>query len=173
MNTTQKGAWANIAGTILVFSVISYLVFQIGIRCMTPSRIGFYITLCAAVLITGISVGILYVIFGFPVAAAGMGFLGIAGICGLGPVIFKKDQGAVDCDERDILINRRAVNIGFVTAFLIVGLVCMLPFFILGSKYTISVAWLPMIFALSSLSSIYIHSIAILVQYGRRGIENE
>lgn len=125
------------------------------------------ITITAALLLTGISVGILYAISGFPAAAAGMGFLGITGFCGLGPVIFKKEQGVVDCDERDILINRKAANIGFLTAFLIVGLSCMLPFFILGPKHTISVTWLPMIFAAAGLSSIYTHSLAIIVQYGK------
>ena len=127
------------------------------------------ITITAALLLTGISVGIIYAISGFPAAAAGMGFMGITGICGLAPVIFKKKKGLIDCDERDILINRKAVNIGFVTGFLIVGLSCMLPFFILGPKHTISVTWLPMIFMAAGMSSIYIHSLAILVQYGRGG----
>jgi hypothetical protein len=125
------------------------------------------ITITTAVLLTSISVGILYILFGFPAAAAGLGFLGITGICGLGPVIFKKEKGIVECDERDISINRKAANIGFVTAFLIVGLSCMLPFFILGPKHTISVVWLPMIFTAAGLSSIYTHSLAILVQYGK------
>ena len=131
------------------------------------------ITITTSVSLTGISVGILYIKYGFPIAAAGMGFLGITGICGLAPVVFKKDQGAVAFDERDILINRKAVNIGFVTGFLIVGLSCMLPFFILGPRHTISVIWLPMIFMTAGLSSIYIHSLAILIQYGRGEIENE
>ena len=133
----------------------------------------FVITISIAVLLSVVSISILYVKFGFPKAAAGLGFLGITGIGGLGPLIFKKDEGAVDCDERDIQIHRKAALAGFGASYLVMGLACMLPFFILGYKESISVTWLPMIFVGAGLSSYLIHSIVILVQYNRGGKSNE
>ena len=126
------------------------------------------ITISIAVVLSGISMGILYVKYGFPKASAGLAFLGIAGFGGLGPLIFKKDQGSTTCDERDKLINRRAALAGFATSYLLMGLACMLPFTILGPQKFISVSWLPNIFALGGLSFFFVHSVAILIQYGWR-----
>ena len=133
----------------------------------------FVITISVAVLLAGGVVGILYVKLGTPKALAGLGFLGIAGFGGLGPLIFKKDKGAVTCDERDKLINRRAALAGFGAAYMVVGLVCMIPFFVLGPKANISVTWLPMIFMGAGITHFFAHSVAILIQYGWGGKKNE
>lgn len=125
------------------------------------------ITISVAVLLAGGAVGILYVKFGMPKAVAGLGFMGVAGLGGLGPLIFRKDKGTVTCDERDKLINRRAALAGFGADYMVVGLGCMIPFFVLGPKANISVTWLPMIFMGAGISHFFFHSVAILVQYGR------
>ncbi len=117
--------------------------------------------------------GVLYFTVGLPKAFAGFGFLGIAGFGGLGPSVFGKDKGKVQCDERDKAINRRAAVAGFGAAFLITGLACMAPFFLLGSKATISIVWLPNIFMAAGLTSFFVHSVAILVQYGWGDKSNE
>jgi len=124
------------------------------------------ITISVAVLLAGGAVGILYFKLGLPKALAGLGFLGIAGLSGLGPLIFRKDKGKVTYDERDGLIHSRAALAGFGTAYMVVGLACMIPFFVLGPKANISVTWLPMIFGGAGLSHFFAHSVAILVQYG-------
>lgn len=125
------------------------------------------ISISVAVILSGIAVVILYFKYGFPKAAGGLSLLGITGICGFGPLIFKKDKGTVTCDERDIIINRRAALAGFFAAFFTLGLSCMLPFFIYGSDKMISVSWLPMIFMGSGLATYFTHSLAILIQYHR------
>jgi len=84
-------------------------------------------------------------------------------------LIFRKDKGKVEFDERDHVINQRAALAGFGAAYMVVGLVCMIPFFVLGPKANVSVTWLPMIFVGAGLSSFFAHSVAILIQYGRRG----
>ena len=127
------------------------------------------ITIFMAVLLAGGSVGILYSKIGLPKALAGLGFLGIAGLGGLGPLIFRKDKGKVTYDERDRLIHSRAALAGFGAAYMVVGLACMVPFFVLGPKANVSVTGLPMIFMGAGLSSFFAHSVAILVQYGRAG----
>jgi hypothetical protein len=58
-------------------------------------------------------------------------------------------------------------GLGGLGPFLITGIICMLPFFVLGPKATISITWLPMIFMTAGLASFLVHSIAILSQYGR------
>ncbi len=127
----------------------------------------FVITISVAVLLAGGAVGILYVKVGMPKVLAGLGFLGIAGFGGLGPLIFKKDKGKVTYDERDGLIHSRAALAGFTAAYLVVGLACMIPFFVLGPKANVSVTWLPMIFMGAGITHFFAHSVAILVQYGR------
>jgi len=120
-----------------------------------------------------IAVAILYVKVGMPKALAGLGFFGIAGLGGLSPLFFRKDKGNVVFDERDKLIKKRAALAGFGTSYLIVGLACMIPFFILGPKASISVSWLPYIFGGVGLNMFFVHSIAILIQYGRGGKDGE
>ena len=126
------------------------------------------VSISVAVLSSALTIGILYIKFGFPKAGSGLGLLGIAGFGGLGPLIFKKDKGAVTCDERDKVINRRAAVAGFAASYLVVGLACMLPFSIYGPDKSISITWLPMIFMGGGLASFFIHSLAILIQYGIR-----
>jgi hypothetical protein len=125
-----------------------------------------------AVITSLIAVAIGYAIFGMPKALIGFSFLGIAGMAGFAPLIFRKDKGKVTCDERDILINRRAALAAFGASYLITGLACMLPFFILGYNASISVCWLPNIFMAAGLTCFFVHSVAILIQYGR-GVKGE
>jgi hypothetical protein len=126
-----------------------------------------------AMIISLIAVAIGYAIFGMPKALIGFSFLGISGFAGFAPLIFRKDKGKVTCDERDTLINRRAALAGFGTAWLITGLACMLPFFILGPQASISVCWLPNIYLAAGLTCFFAHSVAILVQYGWKEKTNE
>ena len=113
-----------------------------------------------------IAVVVLNFKIGMPKAMAGLGFLGIAGFSGLGPLFFGKDKGKVTCDERDKLINSRAAVAGFGAAFLVTGIACMLPFSLLGPEATLSITWLPMIFGAAALASFFVHALAILIQYG-------
>ena len=88
-------------------------------------------------------------------------------------MVFRKDKGKVAYDERDGLIHSRAALAGFGAAYMVVGLACMVPFFVLGPKANVSVTCLPMIFMGAGLSSFFVHSVVILIQYGRRGEKNE
>lgn len=129
------------------------------------------IWISAAVILAAIAMVILHFIVGmsWSIAKAGLKFLGIAGFGGLGPLIFKKDPDKATCDERERFIYIKATLAGFVAAFLITGLACMLPFFIMVPNAMISVGWLPDIFLAATLTTFFIQSVAILVQYGWRG----
>ena len=122
-------------------------------------------------ILSAIAVAILYTRVGMPKAIAGFSCMGIVGLAGFSPLIFRKDKGAFD--ERDRAIKRRAALAGFAMSYLFVGLACMIPFEILGPKGVISVHWLPDIFAGSFLTSAFVWSAAILVQYGWGGIDGE
>jgi hypothetical protein len=125
------------------------------------------ITTGTAVLLSAVATGILYYLFGFPVAKAGFGFLGISGIGGLGPMIFKKDPGPVTCDERDRVINSEAAKNGFTASYLLFGSLCMGIWMIKGLRGTIDVNVLPMIWLLAGLTCFFVHALSILILYGR------
>lgn len=131
------------------------------------------ITISAGFVLSCIAVVILYIKSGMPTALAGFAFMAVAGLGGLGPSIFKKDKGNVTFDERDKLIKEKAKLAGFTASFLFAGLACMTPFFIFGPKASISVSWLPNIWAGTFLTAFFIHSIAVLVQYGREEKNHE
>ena len=126
----------------------------------------FVVTISLAVILSIAAIAVLYVKIGMPKAIAGLGFIGVAGFGGLGPLVFKKDKGSVTCDERDKLINHRAAIVGFGASYLVVGVACMAPFSTLGPNASISVTWLPIIFVAAGLTLFFAHSVAILVQYG-------
>ncbi len=125
------------------------------------------ITISAGFVLSCIAVVILYIKSGMPTALAGFAFMAVAAFGGLGPSIFKKDKGNVTFDERDKLIKEKAKLAGFTASFLFAGLACMTPFFIFGPKASISVSWLPNIWAGTFLTAFFVHSVAVLVQYGR------
>ena len=137
MNRMQKMAWSMVIATLL------------------------------GVVASAVAVALLYAKVGMPKALAGLAGMSLAGLGGLSPLIFRKDRGNITFDERDRLIKRRAALAGFGTAYMLVGLACMIPFFILGPKATISVRWLPLIFMGAGMSHFFAFSVAIVVQYGR------
>ena len=96
----------------------------------------FVITISLAVISSLVAFVVLYVI-GMPkVAVISSAFLAIAGFAVFVPIVFPKDKGKITRDERDTFIYRQAAIAGFVTAFSVVGLACMLPFLILASVVT-------------------------------------
>ena len=134
-------------------------------------KISWMMVICigTALTLSTIAITILYFIFGFPVAWAGYGFMGISGFAGLAPTIFKKDPGPVQCDERDRLINMKAARAGFALSYGVFGLLCM---GIWAYRYsqnsdTISIHLLPMLFMAAGITVYLTHAITILVLYGK------
>ena len=133
----------------------------------------FVIIIPIAAALAAIGTTLLYFKYGFPKASAGLGFLGLAGFAGAAPAIFKKDDEPAMPDERDQMISKKAATAGFASAYGVVGFACMVPFSILGPKGIIEVSWLPMIFTAAGLTHFFAYSVAILIQYGFGGKENE
>jgi hypothetical protein len=129
----------------------------------------FVISTSTAVVVSLVAVGIFYHYVGMPGALYGFSFMGLTGLGGLAPLLFRKDEGPVAADERDRLFQRRAATAGFATAYMVMGAACMIPFFVLGPNAVISVTWLPMIFMASGICHYFVYAVAILNQYGWSG----
>ena len=138
MNRAQKMAWLMVVTTIVAF------------------------------LISCVMVAILAAKSGFPKALGGFFLVGLAGIGGLGHLIFKKDKGQVKFDERDLMIKRKASLRAYSIFWFLFVLAAMIPFFVLGPNGTISVRVLPAMVIIGMVVVMLVQSIVILEEYGRR-----
>lgn len=130
------------------------------------------ITISIATILSVMAFGLLTYFYGFKKGMAGFAFLGLVGIVGLAQLIFKKDKG-VQSDEREILIQKKAAFSGFAMCYGYLFLVCMVPWFILGPKATISINTLPQILIGGMIVVVFFQSLATIIGYGREAKENE
>jgi uncharacterized membrane protein YbhN (UPF0104 family) len=137
-----------------------------------------WFTLVVATLSLGLSViafCIGYFIFGAPArqAAAGFGFIGIMGLIGLTPVLFRKDKDKVLADERDLMILRKAGIIAYSIFWVLFVAAAMIPWFIIGPNGTITVNYLPWMVFGGMFVVMFVQSLVTLSEYGWRGKDNE
>ena len=127
------------------------------------------IVVLVSLALTGVTISVLAAIVGMPKALGGLGFLGICGLIGFSPIIFRKKQGQLDFDERDLLIQRRAFVIAYSIFWVFFTFACMIPWLVLDTGTTIRVVVLPGMLAGGFVIVQLIQSIAILVMYGKGG----
>ncbi|MBN1982467.1 MAG: hypothetical protein JW795_13120 [Chitinivibrionales bacterium] len=122
-----------------------------------------------ASILSAIAITILYFKAGFPRAWAGIGFIGLSGFGGLAPLIFKKDPGPVQFDERDRQINFQSLTEGFKAAYLIFGALCMGIWVYRWhtGQDTISIHILPQLFLAAGLTAFFTQAVIILLMYGK------
>jgi len=115
--------------------------------------------------------GVAYFIFGLPTyrAAGGFGFIGIMGLSGLSPVLFRKDKSKVQFDERDTAIQRKAAIVAYSFFWLLFVAAAMTPWFILGPNGNITVNYLPWMVFGGMFTVMFLQSIVTLNEYGWRG----
>ncbi len=131
------------------------------------------VVIAASLTISGATIGILAILYGMPKALGGLGFLGIAGLLGLSPILFRKKRGQVSFDERDELIQKRAMLIAYTTFWISFVSACMIPWWILETGSSIPVVVLPVMVAGGFIIVQLVQSVTILVQYGWRNKTNE
>lgn len=133
------------------------------------------IVILTALSLSGIAIGVTYFFVGLPIQRAfgGFGFMGIIGLMGLSPLLYKKERDKVSLDERDQLINYRAVLAAYSVFWLVFTAACMIPWWIIGPSGSISVNVLPIMLFGIGITLMLVHSVVILIQYGRRGKGNE
>ena len=119
--------------------------------------------------LSAIAVSVFYFVVDLPIrrALGGFGFMGITGLMGLSPVLYKKERGKVSFDERDELINYRAVLAAYSVFWLVFTAACMIPWSIIGPSGSISVNVLPIMLFGIGITLALVHSLVILIQYGR------
>ena len=76
-------------------------------------------------------------------------------------------------DERDRFICKRALLAGLLTLFFVIFAASMISFMAVGPSGAINIGSLLAILMLGGMSCIFAESVAILVQYGLGGNENE
>ncbi len=133
------------------------------------------ITMMLALGLSLIAVSVLHFGFGLPMrrAAGGFGFIGIMGLSALAPVLFKKDKGKVELDERDLLIKNKAMLAAYWGFWPIFVIAAMVPFFIHGPDGVVSVKYLcGMVFG-GMFIVILVQSLVTLQEYGWRDKGNE
>ncbi len=140
MNKTQKGAWFSLAAGLTCIASFGDIFVQFFILKKLPG-------------LTGI----------WPLLAAYCMLLGI-------PIIFlrkKQSPTEVDRDERDSLIEKRAVIAAFVSVWILLFAATIIPRFIVGIDGAIPVWSLAFINVGIVLVVLFVYSLAVLVQYGR------
>ncbi len=123
-----------------------------------------------ALTLSVIAIAVTYLFVGLPIQRAfgGFGFMGICGLMGLSPFLYKKERDKVSLDERDVLINYRAVLVAYSVFWLVFTAACMIPWSIIGPSGSISVNVLPIMLFGIGITLMLVHSLVILIQYGRR-----
>jgi hypothetical protein len=118
-----------------------------------------------------------YFVLGVPprVAAGGFGFMGLAGLLGLIPVLFRKDKAKVQCDERDLMTQRNAAVAAYATFWVLFVAAAMIPWFVTGPNGTITVSYLPWMVLIGAVALfLLVEYLAAFIQYGQtnRGDES-
>lgn len=133
------------------------------------------IVVLTALALSGVAIAVFYFVVGLPIQRAlrGFGFIGICGLVAFSPLLYKKESGKVDVDERDLLIQRKA-SLGAYTIFWCVFvLAAMIPFFVLGPDGTVSVKYLASMVFGGMATVILVQSIVTLEEYSWRNKDNE
>jgi hypothetical protein len=109
-----------------------------------------------------------YFVLGVPAAkaAAGFGFMGIMGFVGLTPILFRKGEANVQCDERDMMIQRNAAVAAYATFWILFVAAAMIPWFFTGPEGRITVNYLPWMVFGGMFVVMLVQAIVTLNQYG-------
>lgn len=100
-------------------------------RAQKIARFNLIVILVALILST-IAVSALYFVVGLPMrrAVGGFGFIGICGLMGSSPFLYKKEGDKVSFDERDLMILRNASLGAYSIFWFLFVLAAMIPFFL-------------------------------------------
>jgi len=110
---------------------------------------------------------------GFPKAYAGLGFLGLCGLLGLQPLLFRKDKAKVSFDERDLQISKKAILLGFTASYLFFVFACVGCWWYAKDDGMINVKVLPFIVFGGGMISELTRSASLLILYARGNKEED
>ncbi len=139
-------------------------------RAQEIARFNLIVILIALSLST-IAVSVLYFVVGMPMqrAVGGFGFIGICGLMGLSPLLYKKGSDKVSFDERDLMILRNASLGAYSIFWFLFVLAAMIPFFLLGPEGMVSVKYLAAMVFGGVIIVVLVQSVITLGVYGWAG----
>jgi hypothetical protein len=141
MNRTQKAILCNLVIVLLTLAMLAFVFFQFFVLKKTPEGFAGRFLPPAVLILLGGSL--------------------------LVWALKRQSPGEVEADERDKLITNRAAMAAFVSAWIVLPAVSVIPRFILGDDSCIPAWSLPLINIGVLLIVTVVYSAAILVQYGR------
>lgn len=147
MNKTQKSTIvALLAYLFAAVMIICALVNMFTVKADTPMRVGAYLSLAA--------------VFAMPVIAY---------------FTLRKKQSPAepDSDERDNIIKQNATSVAFLAVCMLLLAASVIPFLFVGQHGSIPAVAMPVINFGIFIFTMAVYSIAVLVQYGRGGKQNE
>ena len=120
-------------------------------------------------ILSAVAVTILYYKSGFPRAWAGLAFMACAGLAGFGSLVFKKDPGSVQMDERDRFIQLQSTKAGFAASYGVFGCLAMGIWFYYGPTHgqMINVNTLPQIWMAAFITAFFVQALTSLILYGK------
>ena len=144
MNKTQKKAWYNLVRVLLCILIV---IWSFIVSFILPLSRFWH-------LVMPLGIPCVFVVTSF---------------------FLRKQQSPVevDSDERDEVIKKRAVSISFVSAWILLAAATVIPLFVMGLEGSIAVLLLAFINLGVLFGALLVHSVAILVQYGRGGKDGE
>jgi hypothetical protein len=145
MNKTQKSAWCGLVVTLTFLLLCLFMFIELTIL----KKMFFFMNLLGATLLFGLVVA--WVIF----------------------IRKKQSPTEVETDERDKLIQTRAIVASFISVGILIALTCLILRFIVGISGTIAVWELTLVNFLIFEVALLVYSVAILVQYGLGGKDGE
>ncbi len=125
------------------------------------------IVISTSLILSTIAVSVLYFVVGMPMrhALRGFGFIGICGLMGLSPFLYKKEGDKVSFDERDLMIMRNASLGAYSIFWFLFVLAAMIPFSVLGPVGMVSVKYLTAMVFGGMIIVVLVQSIITLVAY--------
>jgi hypothetical protein len=85
----------------------------------------------------------------------------------------RKGKKKISFDERDELIHKKSVMVGYVVLWLYFVVVCVVAWCIVGPRGSISVNVMPLTLLGGLVTFTFVQGLATLIQYGRTSSENE
>ena len=128
------------------------------------------IVLLTALGLSTIAIGVFYFIVGLPMRGAicGFAFIGVVGLTGLSPILFRKEKKQASFDERDLLIAKKASLVAYSIFWVLFVAAAMIPWFIIGPKGAITVNYLPWMVFGGMVVVMLVQSVVTLDEYGWR-----
>ena len=140
MNRTQKAAWINLVFGLFCIIVFTWFGIELFVLRRFPGPIGRF-----------------WPFAGFVVILAAT-FISLHK---------KQSPQEVDRDERDDLINKRAVVASFFSMWILLAGACLIPQLLIGTEGSIPVWALGLVNVCTILTILLVYNIAVLIQYGR------